>query len=89
MTLKIRMSQLFAAKCLRKLHEKAENLVLGWWFPRNDHQNYHLQFYLNVILFFCIELVMTKIRSKFIKWYLIICEDYSVSCLHCHPNMQY
>ena len=30
MTLKIRMAQLFAAKCLRKLHEKAENLVLVW-----------------------------------------------------------
>ena len=52
-----------AAVCCQvfeKLHEKAGNLVSVWLFLRNDHQNYHLQFYLNVILFFCIELAMTR-----------------------------
>jgi hypothetical protein len=81
-----------AAVCCQvfeKIAREGRKFGLGMVVSRNDHQNYHLQFYLNVILFFCIELVMTKIRSKFIKWYLIICEDYSVSCLHCHPNMQY
>ena len=81
-----------AAVCCQvfeKIAREGRKFGLGMVFPRNDHQNYHLQFYLNVILFFCIELVMTKIRSKFIKWYLIICEDYSVNYLHYHPNMQY
>lgn len=64
MTVKTSMSQLFAAKCLRKLHEKAENLDLAWLFRRNDHQNYHLQFYLNVILFFCIELCNDKDQEQ-------------------------